>query len=61
MKTNNWIWAVWALVLLCYVVPYGFLTEVQSWSGSFIYWTITGVLVVVANLMITKDFGEEEA
>ncbi|WP_221794231.1 hypothetical protein [Oceanobacter mangrovi] len=61
MKSNPWIWAVWALVILSYVVPFTMLDKVQSWHGSFLYWTVTGVLVVVANLLLTKDFGEDEA
>ncbi|WP_110649291.1 hypothetical protein [Salinicola peritrichatus] len=59
MSTRKWIWAVWLLVLLCYLVPYGLLGRVQAWYGSFLFWCVVGVLVIVANILITSDFKDE--
>lgn len=59
MNPRHWIWVVWALVLLCYVVPYGLLGQVQAWYGSFLFWCVVGVLVIVANIMITQGFKDE--
>ncbi|MDI5984287.1 hypothetical protein QLQ85_05765 [Halomonas sp. M4R5S39] len=58
MKRSKWIWLVWAVVLLCYLVPYTLLTDVQAWYGSFLFWTIAGLAVIALNLFITKDFEE---
>ncbi|MDH4573988.1 hypothetical protein [Salinicola acroporae] len=59
MNSRRWIWLVWALVLSCYVVPYGLLGQVQAWYGSFLFWFVVGVLVIVANIMITQGFKDE--
>ncbi|MAM57666.1 MAG: hypothetical protein CMN25_10060 [Salinicola sp.] len=56
MSARRWIWGVWILVLSCYVVPYGLLGQVQAWYGSFLFWCVVGVLVIVANIMITRSF-----
>ncbi|AKO51249.1 hypothetical protein ABA45_01415 [Marinobacter psychrophilus] len=58
MKTSKWIWFVWLLVVLCYAVPYGFLSDVQAWYGSFLFWSLTGLLIIGANIFMTKDFEE---
>lgn len=58
MKTSKWIWFVWLLVVLSYVVPYSVLTDVQTWYGSFLFWSLIGVLVIVANIFMTQDFKE---
>ncbi|SET37865.1 hypothetical protein SAMN05216389_11016 [Oceanobacillus limi] len=46
------------LILLAYVLPYTILTDVHEWYGSFLLWGIIGVLTIIANLMVTKDWGE---
>jgi len=58
MKTSKWIWFVGLLVILSYVVPYSVLTHVQAWYGSFLFWSLIGVLVIVANIFMTQDFKE---
>jgi len=58
MKTSNWIWFVGLLVFLSYAVPYSVLTHVQAWYGSFLFWSLIGVLVIVANIFMTQDFKE---
>lgn len=58
MKTSKWIWFVWLLVALCYIVPYSVLSNVQTWYGSFLFWSLIGVLVIVANIFMTEDFKE---
>ncbi|MGQ7241917.1 hypothetical protein ACUN9V_00475 [Salinicola sp. V024] len=60
MSARRWIWGVWILVLSCYVVPYGLLGQVQAWYGSFLFWCVVGVLVIVANIMITRTFQSED-
>lgn len=58
MRTNIWIGFVGLLILLSYVVPYSVLSNVQTWYGSFLFWSLIGVLVIVANIFMTEDFKE---
>ncbi|KAA0010019.1 hypothetical protein F0A17_19235 [Billgrantia pellis] len=50
------IWLVWALVVLCYAVPYTLLTDVARWYGSFLFWTLAGLAVIALNVFITRGF-----
>lgn len=56
MKRSKAIWLVWALVVLCYLVPYTLLSEVEVWYGSFLFWVLAGLVVIGLNAYITKDF-----
>lgn len=58
MKRSKWIWLVWAVVLLCYVVPYTLLGNVSHWYGSFLFWACAGLVIIALNVFITKDFKE---
>ncbi|TCJ25734.1 hypothetical protein E0X81_07855 [Halomonas sp. GDM18] len=58
MKRSKWIWLIWALILLCYAVPYTLLSDVSAWYGSFLFWSVAGLVVIAVNLYITKDFEE---
>ena len=52
---------IWVLAILCYVVPYWVLDEINAWYGSFLFWTVTGILVIVCNLIATRNFrGQDE-
>ncbi len=59
MKQRHWIGLVWLVVVLSYVVPYTLLTHVQVWYGSLLFWSVAGALVIVLNVIITKDFRDE--
>lgn len=59
MQRSKWIWLVWLLVLLSYLIPYTLLSNVQAWYGSFLFWSVTGILVIFLNIIITKDFEGE--
>jgi len=58
MKRSKWIWLVWAVVLLSYLVPYTLLSDVSRWYGSFLFWSVAGVVIIALNVFITKDFKE---
>jgi hypothetical protein len=58
MKRSKWIWLVWAVVLLSYLVPYAFLSNVALWYGSFLFWALVGLVIIALNVFITKDFEE---
>ncbi|GHB21476.1 hypothetical protein [Salinicola rhizosphaerae] len=59
MRARHWIWGVWILVLLCYVVPFALLGDIHAWYGSFLFWCVVGVLVIAANILITRDFKDQ--
>lgn len=61
MRTSRWIWAVWALVVLAFVLPYGPLRGVHAWYGSFLVWTLIGIAVVAVNVLITRSFTDDRA
>lgn len=46
------------LILLAYIIPFTILTNVQTWYGSFLFWGIIGVLIIFANVMVTRDWRE---
>lgn len=48
------------LALLCYVVPYLFLDQVNAWYGSFLFWAAVGVLVIILNLVATHQLREQD-
>ena len=45
-----------ALVLAAVIVPYTLLRHVQAWYGSFLFWTVIGLLVIVLNVVMTRRF-----
>ncbi|MFS0674605.1 hypothetical protein [Ornithinibacillus sp. 179-J 7C1 HS] len=45
-------------ILLAYIIPYTVLSDVQSWTGSFLFWGITGIVIIIANIMLTRDWSE---
>ncbi|QOR38033.1 hypothetical protein HNO52_05560 [Billgrantia diversa] len=50
------IWLVWIVVALCYAVPYTLLGDVPRWYGSFLFWALAGLVVIVLNVFLTRDF-----
>jgi hypothetical protein len=44
------------LILLAYIIPYTVLTDVAKWYGSFLLWVILGLVIIVVNIIITKDW-----
>ena len=56
MRHSMGIWLVWGVVVLCYVVPYMLLSDVARWYGSFLFWVLAGLGVIVLNFIITRDF-----
>ncbi|MER1941235.1 hypothetical protein ABS755_11065 [Castellaniella sp. FW104-16D08] len=51
---------VWLLAILCYVVPYWVLDQVNAWYGSFMFWSAAGVLVIICNVLATQGFREQD-
>ncbi|MEN2465233.1 hypothetical protein [Ornithinibacillus sp. FSL M8-0202] len=54
---------IWGIIIIitilsAYIIPYTVLSDVQSWTGSFLFWGITGVVIIIANIMLTRDWSE---
>ncbi|MCG7598302.1 hypothetical protein MHM84_00705 [Halomonas sp. McH1-25] len=56
MQGKHAIWLLWLLVLLSYAVPYTLLRDVHAWYGSFLFWTLVGLLVIAVNVVMTRRF-----
>ncbi|WP_047980426.1 hypothetical protein [Ornithinibacillus contaminans] len=59
-KLSNRFWGIVIVlaILLAYIIPFTILSDVQAWYGSFLYWGITGIVIIIANVMITKGWRE---
>lgn len=51
--TRWWLVPIAAIVLLCYIVPYTVLTDVDHWYGSFLFWTVATGIVIAINFVIS--------
>lgn len=58
MKNPRAIWLLLVLVIivLCYVVPYTVLSEVDEWYGSFLFWTLASAVVIGINAVVSADW-----
>lgn len=57
-RKKFWGTFIIVLILIAYIVPYTILSNVQTWYGSFLFWGIIGVLIIFANVMVTRDWRE---
>jgi hypothetical protein len=44
------------LVVLAYLVPYVFLSEVDRWYGSFLFWTVFGLAAIATIWAMTRSW-----
>lgn len=58
MVKRELFWAIICivLILLAYMIPYTVLTDVARWYGSFLLWVVLGLVIIVVNIIITKDW-----
>ena len=58
MGKRELFWAIICivLILLAYMIPYTVLTDVAKWYGSFLLWVTLGLVIIVVNIIITKDW-----
>lgn len=58
MGKRELFWAIICivLILLAYIIPYTVLTDVAKWYGSFLLWVVLGLVIIVVNIIITKDW-----
>ncbi|MBB5721549.1 hypothetical protein FHS72_001161 [Loktanella ponticola] len=48
------------LIVSCFAVPYLLLQSVETWHGSFLFWTLVGVSVIVLNMLATAGFKDDD-
>lgn len=46
------------LILLAYLLPYTALSGIKTWYGSFLLWSVIGLLIIILNIIVTKDWGK---
>lgn len=49
------------VIVACYAVPYLFLGQVSAWTGSFLFWCLAGVAIIVLNAAAMAAFTEDDA
>lgn len=49
-------WLIGAVIVACYAVPYLFLGSVTAWYGSFLFWSLAGLAIIVLNAIATAGF-----
>lgn len=52
----SWAAVMAFLVLLAYVVPYTLLSGVDRWYGSFLFWTVFGLVAIAAIWAMTRSW-----
>lgn len=51
-----WVGAMVVLLGVAYLVPYTLLSGVDAWNGSFLFWTVFGLLAIVVIAAITRSW-----
>lgn len=61
MMKNEGIYAslITIIILLAFIVPYTFLTNVEKWYGSFLFWILLTIIVIGLVFLFIKDWGKE--
>lgn len=53
ISSRWWLAPIAVLILLCYVVPYTVLSDVDRWYGSFLFWSLATAAVIAINVVIS--------
>jgi len=56
MGKKFWGAVIIVLIVLAYLLPFTILSSVEKWYGSFLAWGVIGVLIIFANIMVTRDW-----
>ncbi|MGO4853544.1 hypothetical protein [Phaeovulum sp. W22_SRMD_FR3] len=48
------------LIVSCYAVPYLWLGQNATWQGSFLFWCLAGVGVIILNFLAMVGIEEAE-
>jgi len=55
----KWAWIIGILLLLAYIVPYVLLRNIDAWYGSFLFWNLFAIIVIIFNVFMTIDWRDE--
>lgn len=58
MSKKETFWGILCLflVLLAYIIPYVFLTNVTAWYGSFLFWIVLALAIIIINYILTRNW-----
>lgn len=59
MKLTRNVWtvrAIFSIIVLCFILPYTVLRDVDTWYGSFLFWTLATVVVIGLNALVSADW-----
>jgi hypothetical protein len=54
----KWALIILFVILLSFFVPFTLLTNLATWNGSFLFWILMTIVVIVSNYYFTKDWGK---
>ncbi|MQA01630.1 MAG: hypothetical protein GEV07_02480 [Streptosporangiales bacterium] len=60
MKHRKTVWLVPIIILLCYLVPYTLLRDVDAWYGSMLFWILATAVVIGLNAVISSTWRDEQ-
>ncbi len=48
------------MIIACYAVPYLFVGQIAAWTGSFLFWCLAGVAIILLNAVAMAGFTEDD-
>ncbi|GAB7387142.1 hypothetical protein BSNK01_09780 [Bacillaceae bacterium] len=59
-KRKRWVVFILLLIFLAYLIPFTLLRDVDAWFGSFLFWCVYALAMIVINARIAADWRDEE-
>lgn len=47
------------LILSAFIIPFTVLSNVEKWYGSFLFWIVITVIIIILNHFLTRNWGDE--
>lgn len=60
MSRRTALAAIGVVILACYAVPYLLIGQIAAWWASFLFWSLSGVAIIVLNVFATHGWEDEE-
>lgn len=60
MKERGWTMLIGMIILTAFIIPFTLFRNIEKWYGSFLFWTVSALIVIVCNILLTKDWSNEE-
>lgn len=58
-RTSLWLHVIAVAITAAYVVPYLFFSQVDAWYGSFLFWIVVTLAVIVINARVSSRWRDE--